>query len=263
MARTTLVRNFMRGVLITLQDISPAYTRWTEIELVQYINLGQMAIATYLPHAGARVDAVKLVPGTRQDITKILAANIKPSDGSVAADTHGISVVDVVRNMGANGATPGTVLRRIDEYTKSTNDPEWHTRTAAKPTTFMSDGKTPKTFYVSPGVPSAPDVWVELKWMASPADVPAGGAPESEVYKPDGASTALLGIDDQFVDDLRHYVLAAAYMKGNRSEINMAKAAAHTQAFTSSLNAKATAVGAVNPNLSALPYVQQAAVMGS
>jgi hypothetical protein len=53
-----------------------------------------------------------------------------------------------------------------------------------------------------------------------------------------------------------------AYLKGSKNEGNLQKAAVHTSAFTASINAKATAVGAVNPNLTALPYVDQAAVMG-
>lgn len=262
MARTYLVRNFLDSVLITLQDISPPYERWTEVELVRYLNFGQMAIATYLPHAGSRVDAIKLAPGTRQDLTQVLAANLKPSDGSAAVDTYGVSLVDVVRSMGQDGQTPGRIIRRVDQYTKDTNDPDWHTRTAPTPTTFIADGRVPKTFYVSPGVPSSPAVWVEVKWMAAPNAVPAGGAPGSPVYLASGGSTATLGIDDQFVDDLRNYVLGMAYLKGTKNEGNAAKAALHTQAFTGSINAKAAAVGAVNPNLTALPYVDQAGLMG-
>jgi len=263
MAKTTLVRKFMDGVLNTLQDISPPYQRWTEVELVRYINLGQMAIATYLPHAGSRVDAIKLSQGTRQDLTQVLAANIKPSDGSTAVDTQGISLIDVVRFMGSDGLTPGRVIRRIDQHTKDTNDPDWHTRTAAQPATFMADGSVPKTFYVSPGVPATPAVWAEVKWMAMPAVVADGGVPGSEVYLASGSSTVLIGVDDQFVDDLRNYVLALAYMKASKNEGNAARAATHTQQFTSSINAKATAVGAVNPKLTSLPYIEQAGVMAA
>jgi hypothetical protein len=172
MARSTLVKEFLDGVMITLQDISPIYERWTEVEMVRYINFGQMAIATYLPHAGSRVDALKLSPGTRQDLTLVPLANIKPSDGSAAADTYGISLIDVVRFMGADGITPGSIIRRVDQYTKDTNDPDWHTRTATKPTTFIADGRVPKTFYVSPGVPVGTAVWAEIKWLAAPNTVP-------------------------------------------------------------------------------------------
>ena len=98
--------------------------------------------------------------------------------------------------------------------------------------------------------------------MAAPNAVPAGGAPGSPIYLASGASTATLGIDDQFADDLRNYVLGMAYLKGTKNEGNAAKAALHTQAFTGSINAKAAAVGAVNPNLTALPYVDQAGLMG-
>lgn len=258
MSKTILVRKFMQSVSVTLQDISPQYTRWTEVELVQFINLGQRAIAAYVPHAGSRVDAIRLDPGTRQDITIKLAAEIKTSDGSTAVDTYGISLIagGVMRNMGADGLTPGKTVRLVDLYTKNTTNEDWHSSAAAVAVkTVTVDGRTPKVFYVWPPVHASTQVWVELPWIAEPNRVPDGGVPGSEIYLASGSSTTLLGISDEFEEDLRNYVIGAALMKGSKNEQNTQKAMLHIAAFTSSINAKATVIGGVNPKLEALPFI--------
>jgi hypothetical protein len=255
MAATTLVRNFLRGVCTTLQDISPQFSRWPEIELVNYTNYGQMAIAKYLPQAGSRTDAIKLASGTKQDLTKVLAANILPGDGSAAADAYGIALLDVPRNMGSNGATPGRVVRVVDRYQLDTNDPDWHTRTGTVIREFVYDKNMPKTFYVTPGVQAGQNVWVEVAWLAEPSKVPAGGEPNSEIYKYDGASSTLIGVADQYIEDLHNYVVAIALMKGSKNVQNLPKAQTHAALFTSSINAQAAVVSGVSPNLKMLPFL--------
>lgn len=255
MAATTLVRKFLRDVCTTLQDISPQYSRWPEHELVTYINYGQESIAKYLPQAGSRVDAIKLAPGTKQDLTRVLAASIVPGDGSTAADAYGITLLDIPRNMGTNGTVAGRVVRVVDRYTKDNNDPDWHTKTGTVIREYVFDKNTPKVFYTIPGVPSSPAVWVEVAWLAEPTRVPAGGEPGAELYKYDGVSAALLGVNDQYVEDLHNYVVAVALMKGSKNVQNMPKAQAHAALFTASINAQAAVVAGVNPNLKALPMM--------
>lgn len=257
MAVNTLVKDFLWTVSTTLQDVSPQFSRWTERELVVYANFAQRAIAKYLPQAGSRVDAIKLATGTRQDLTKVLAANILPGDGSTPADVSGIALLDVRRNMGANGSSPGKVIRVVDRYTKDTNDPDWHTKTGAAVREFVVEKETPRTFYVSPGVTG--NVWVEVSWMAEPTVIPAGGAPGSELYLYEGASTQKLGIHDQFVDDAWNYVVGMALLKASKNTQNLPNAQTHVAAFTSSINAQATVLTGVNPNLKALPFAQQLA----
>lgn len=259
MGMTTKVKDFMQGVSTILQDISPQYSRWPETELVRYINYGQLSIAKYLPQAGARIDAIKLQPGTRQSISVVAAASIKPGDGSGAAEIHGISLLDVIRNMGDDGLTPGRVVRVSDRYTRDTVDPDWHTRTGTVVREYVYDANTPKSFYVTPGISSASNVWVEISWMAEPVRIPDGGAPGNELYGYDGTSTQLLGVHDVYVEDLQNYVLALAFMKSSKNTENLTRAQAHTQLFTQSINAQAAVITGVSPNLKALPFVEQVA----
>lgn len=255
MAATTPVREFLHGVSTALMDMQPQYARWPEVELVRYLNWGQRAIAKYLPQAGARVDAIKLAAGSRQDLTKVLAANIKPGAGVAAADTYGITLVDVVRNMGANGQTPGRSISVIDRQSLDSIDPDWHTREGSAVREYVTDPRTPLVFYVTPTV--AGTWWIEVSWMAEPKQIPAGGAPGSEVYKHDGASNEVLGIADQFIDDLHNYVMAVALQKGSKNVQNIPKSQVHAGLFLSSINAQASVITGVSPNLKQLPFAGQ------
>lgn len=265
MAATTLVKHFIRGVCTTLQDISPQYSRWTEVEIVRAINFGQMAQSAYLPMVGSRVDAIKLTPGTRQDITKVLAANIKPGDGSAPADALGISLLEIVRNMGTDGFTPGRVIRPVDRYTLDTNDPDWHASSASAADItankavreFVYSKDTPKSFYVVPGVHASTAQWVEIRWNVEPKRVPDGGEPNAELYRYDGASTAVLGINDQFVEALHNYVVAVLLLKGSKNTQNIPKAQLHAGLFTSSVNAMAAMITGTSPELKTLPFIDQ------
>lgn len=260
MTISTLVRTFLHSVGTTLQDMSPQFFRWPERELVIYTNYGQMALAKYLPTVGMRSDAIKLRPGTKQDLTKVLAADIKPGDGSAAVDTFGISLAKgVMRNMGADGLTPGRPIRTVDSATVDAQDPDWHSNTRAQVREIAFDKSLPRVFWTVPGVPAAGAVWVELPWLAEPKRVPAGGAPGAEIYAAAGASAELLGVHDQFVEDLHNYVVAMALMKGSKNMQNMPKAQAHAALFTASINAQAAALTGVNPNLKLLPFAAEIA----
>lgn len=258
MSTTTLVWEFFRGVQTTLQDLNPPFRRWPEIELVRYTNFGQRALAKYLPQVGARVDTIELVAGTRQDLTKVLAADIKPGDGSTPADTFGIAFTAPVRNMGGDGLTAGRAIREpVDRSSKDAGDPNWHTATAGNDVReVVFDKMLPRVFYVSP--PLVAGRWIELQWMAEPRRVTDGGAAGSERYTSTGAGNAdLLGIPDINVDDLHNYVVSVCLLKGSKNMVNVPKAQLHTQAFTSSVNAQAQTFTGVSANLKALPFLSE------
>jgi hypothetical protein len=257
MPATTRVRDFLWSVCTTLQDISPQYQRWPERELVVYTNYGQLAIFKFLPQAGSSTDAVRLRPGSLQDFSVVSAANILPGDGSSPTEKRGFSLMGMTRNMGPDGLTPGRVVRVGDRYTLDTNDPDWHTRNGTVVREFIFDPKFPRRAYVNPPVPATPAVWVELEWMVEPTRIAEPTNPASPLYAYDGTSTVVLGIADQNVEDLHNYVVAMALLKGSKNVQNVPKAQLHAQAFTTSINAQAEIVSGVNPNLKALPFIDQ------
>lgn len=247
MASTVLVKELLYQVSTQLHDLAPQFTRWTEHELVGWLNDAQRAIAKYMPMSCSRVDAVKLVPGTKQSIEQIPSNRIIPGDGSAATNVSGLALLDVRRDMGANGSTPGNVIRIVDTEILDSIYPNWHTKTG-RPNQYTFKPVTPKVFYVSPGVGPADAVWVELSFIALPIPIVATGG-----FGFGGSSMVTISIADTYTDDLINYVLARAYMKDAEFAANAGLASAHTALFTSSINAQVAALTGVNPNLQQLP----------
>lgn len=257
MASTVLVKDVLWRVAVLLQDVTPQYQRWPEHELVDWLNDAQVAITKFLPAACSRVDAVKLKPGTRQSIEVIAAADCKPGDGSTPlVPIYGTQVLDAIRNMGADGLTPGLAIRVVDRDILDTQNPTWHTDIKTVVRSFMYDPRMPRYFYVTPGVHASTPVWVEIAYTAQPIKIANTGTVGSELYALTGGSTLPISIADEHIDDLVNYVVARANMKpvdwadGN-------KASAFTAMFTGSLNAKVTAITGNNPNLTRLPFAPE------
>jgi hypothetical protein len=254
------VKDALFRVSTQLQDIAPQFTRWTERELVTWLNDGQKAIAKYLPASCTRVDAFKLKPGTKQSIELIAAADVKPGDGSAAAAVYGNYLNDVIRNMGADGLTAGRAVRVISREVLDSQNPDWHTNVGnGRVDQFIFDPRAPKNFYVTPAVgPTA--TWVEISYLANPVEIPNTGTIPAPLYGADGNSAAVISIDDKYIDDLVNYVLARAYMKDADFATSQPNAGAYSSMFTGSLNAQVTALTGNNPNLSALPFSAQSQI---
>lgn len=255
MAATTLARELIYRVsaqLLDAPDAARQFRRWSERELVGWLNEGQRVIAKYLPASCSRIDAIKLAAGTRQSIEALAAASILPSDGSTAVDVKGKMVLDVIRNMGSDGATPGRSIRVVQRDMLDTVDPLWHTRTDSTISEYVFDPRAPKYFWVYPGVTGV--MWAEVSYLANPAELPyAAGTMGME-----GASAALLSVDDQYTDDLENYMLARAHLKESEVAANAQLAASYINIFVSSINAQAKAMTGVSPNLKFLPFAAEA-----
>jgi hypothetical protein len=259
MPATVLVREALRRVSGLLEDTTPQFYRWSETRLVDYLNDAQLALAKFLPASCARIDAIKLKPGTRQSIELIAAVDCKPGDGSTpAAPIIGMQFLGATRNMGADGLTPGRAVRITDRKTLDAIDPDWHTRPNRDGVIsgFLANPNTPKYFYVTPPVPAAPSVWLEVEQLAQPIKVPNTGTEGAELYLAGGASTTLLSVSDEHVDDVVNYCVARAHMEPNEWA-NPQKADRFANLFVGSLNAKVMAMTGVNPNLKRLPFAPQ------
>ena len=253
MASTVLVKDVIWRIAVLLQDTAPQFQRWSERELVHWLNDAQEQIATYLPLACSRVDAIKLVAGTRQSIGAIQAADCKPGDGSTPnVAINGKQFLNPRRNMGADGLTPGRSIRMVERDALDSGNPDWHTVTASSVSSVVYDPQTPRYFYVTPGVTG--NVWIEIAYTASPIKIVNTAAAGSEAYLVDGSSTAKITIDDEFTSDLVNYVVARANMKDTKFA-DPAKANAHTSLFNASLNAKVAAVTGQDPNITVLPGI--------
>lgn len=259
MQNTYLVKDVLWQVSNILLDIAPQYTRFAEKLMVQGLNNGHRAIAKYVPTACARLDAIKLAQGTRQQIDKILAANIVQLDGTTPSQpVYGTQLLDVVRNMGSDGLTPGPGIRKIDRDTLDALNPTWHSTTGAPVRGIVFNPATPRVFYVSPGVPASPAVWVEVAYAAKPIPIPDGGAPGSEIYGNAGGSgsTTTIQLDDVFADDLINYTVAwLSYQDSKNADPR--KAERYGQMFMASLNAHVLALTGSSPKLNVFPMGAQ------
>lgn len=252
MAATTLVQTVLYRACVLLRDSNPQWERWTENELVEWLNEGQEQVAKFLPFSSAMVAAVKLAAGTRQSIESIATADIKPADGSTpTAAVRGKQLLGVICNMGADGLTRGNVIRIVSQGMLDRYSAAWHTATATdNPTEYVHDPRIPKMFYVSP--PINANRWVEMSMTVSPQPVPNTGSAGSELYTRGGGSTTVISIDDQFADDLVNYIVARGYLKDGEG-FNLNLATVHTNLFIQSINMQVQAHTGQNPNLKTLP----------
>ncbi len=204
------------AVAAELQD--PNHVRWGLPKLLGYVNAAQRAVALVRPDATATTAAVQLVAGTKQSL---------PAGGQ--------RLLKVVRNMGADGATPGRVIHKTDMSALDRFDPDWHLASKAKSAVleYVYDDRVPKTFYVNPPVPASPAVHVELSHSATPTDVTDAGDQ--------------LSIDDIYEPALRHWALYLAYSL-NVEQRNANRAATHYQGFFNVLGVKIRSDMMVSPN---------------
>jgi len=209
--------NIVDRAAIVLQDTTGV--RWPQTEeLLLWLNDGQREVVLRKPDAYAQNTVVQLVGGTKQSIP-----------------ATGIQLLDIIRNMGTGGATPGRAITRIDRQILDEQRPDWHSETVSVETKhYMFDSRDPKHFYVYPPQ-HATAGQVEEVYSASPTDL--------------SALTDTITLDDIYSGVLLDYILYRAYSKdADLSPSAPQRAVAHYNSFLSSLGAKGQIEQIINPN---------------
>lgn len=191
------------------------HVRWTVSELIGWINESAGAILTRRPAAFARRSVHTLVAGTLQSI---------PAGGAM--------LLDVVRNIGADGVKPGEVIRRTDRQLLDDSDPNWHTtkpKSVVKQYTY--DDRAPLIFYVYPPVNAG--VKVELMDSALPPAV-------------DDVAD-MFDIGNEYTEAVVNYVAYRANIKDSEYA-SPAAAINYYQAFEASLGIKSQTQAMASPN---------------
>lgn len=254
----TKVSELLWSASSMLMDTDPQFTVHGEREMVQWLNDAQVAITKFLPLACSRIDVVRLKPGTKQSIELLAAADVMVGGGALSAQpVEGVELLEIVRNMGVNGTTPGrAVPPPVSRSVLDRQTPNWHTTTgdAVRQVTF--DPRFPKHFYVQPGVPAGRS-WIEIGYIAKPTKVPDGNDPGAEKYLRDGGDGTLISIDSQYREDLVNYICARAFLRRADSDADAVQAEKYVSLFTASINATVTALTGVNPNLKRLPFAPE------
>ncbi|PPE74590.1 hypothetical protein C3942_07455 [Solimonas fluminis] len=176
--------------------------RWSPTELLDYLNAGISAIVAAKPDVAATAEAFELVPGTRQDL---------PADF--------VQFLGLVRNLGADGQTPGRAIRQVERNELDHSYPDWHGSSGDAVLHYCHDKRLPRLFYVFP----AAEGWVELQGVkALPAVT-------------DAAQT--LPLDDLYENPLHNWVVAYAYAKSSKSG-DMNRSGAYMTLFANALGLK-------------------------
>jgi len=216
--------NLISRIQDSLQDTTGV--RWTEAELLRYINDAQREVVNFKPQASADHSNVQLVTGTEQSIPDVA-----------------LSLIKVVRNMSATGgsATGKKSIRLVDEDILNSIEPDWHDPTVTGDAAhgsvikhYVFDPDDPRKFYVYPGVKSGSNAYVELITSRSPTDL---SATSSTIY-----------IDDIYGNALVDYVLFRCYMKDSEFAGNAQRASQHYQLFLNSVSSGISSKNLINPN---------------
>lgn len=191
---------------IQLTDLSSV--RWTRAELLGWLNDGMRQIVLMQPNATNTVVARQLSAGTRQAI---------PTDGWL--------LLNVVRNMGTNGTTPGRAVRPISRELLNAFNPDWHTDTASAVTkNFIYDAADQTHFFVYP--PSNGLGYVEINYSKQPVDLTS----ESQV----------IPIFDVYQGALVDYMLYRACSKDAEYAPGLQLASAYASTFMAAVGGKET-----------------------
>ena len=204
---------------IILQDTTNI--RWPEDELLAWLNDGQREIVLRKPDSYAKSVATVLTASeTKQSL---------PADG--------IQLLDIVRNLGIAGTTPGRAVTRTERYILDSQRPNWNTETGSSVVKhYMFDERNPKVFYVYPPQPAASPGYVEVVYSAAPTDL--------------ATSAATITLDDIYSSALLDYVLYRAYSKdADIAPSAPQRAVGHYQAFLQSVSGKEAAEAAYDPNM--------------
>lgn len=190
--------------------------RWTDTELLEWLSDGQRAIVAKAPSAFSKTASMQLAPGTKQQI---------PADGHM--------LLEVTRNMGLDGISPGRAIRIIQRDAIDAFNPSWHqaqqTQTVQN---YVYSPAQQTIFYVTP--PSNGQSYIEVVYSASPPAVTSTGA--------------LISLPDIYETTLFDYVMFRALQKDSDFGAGLQLAAAYRQLFEAFMNVSEPAKLEENPN---------------
>jgi hypothetical protein len=212
---TITAESIIERATIIIQDETG--TRWPSEELLKWLNDGQREVVMLKPDAYAQNESVALDTGTKQSL---------PADG--------ISLIDVVRNMGVDGSTPGKVIRLIDRRILDDQHPDWHSVDQVGDVDhYAFDQRDPRHFYVWP--PADGTSQVEVIYSAAPTEILV--------------ASNTISLDDVYANALLDYILYRAYSKDADYTGNAQRALAARASFMQSLGRQDIAEAVYNPNI--------------
>lgn len=153
------VQNVITGVRYTIHDEDAASYRWTDAELIDYVNAAGRAIVSIVPEAN--------LVTTIGSITNTIAKQALPSGG--------IKFVKVLNNVSAaDGTTVEGAVRQVEKDVLDSYDPDWEYDTTIKTLAgsadffdhYCHDPRDKKAYYLYP--PASAQAYANVQYSAVP-----------------------------------------------------------------------------------------------
>lgn len=189
--------------------------RWTNGELIGWLNEAYIAVATQRPDAHSRIDTVTLKAGAKQAL---------PSDG--------LRAMEVISD--SEGGSPRLTTRRM----LSTMRPGWQReKEGGRFEFYVLDEMNPATFWLYP--PAKEGSEAEVSYVGKPA--------QHEGESLDAVGDAPISVSERFTTALLDFVLYRAFAKDAEVAANLSRSQSHYQAFAAAMAGKAQGDALVSP----------------
>lgn len=178
-----------------IHDEDSANYRWSDAELIDYLNAGIRQIVVLLPEA----NTTETIEDTG---TSRVARQVLP--------TGGIKFIRVARNYADDGTTPQGTVRFCEKDVLDTFDPDWEYDSTIKADGanffehFCHDSREPKAYYLYP--PPAAD---NKRYAAVYSTVPTAVTAVGNTYP----------LDDEYVNAAIQYIVYRALTKEARQTL--------------------------------------------
>lgn len=187
------VQDIFDEVRRVIHDEDAANYRWSDAELISYLNAGTRQIVVLLPEA----NTVETIEDT---LTSRVARQVLPAGG--------IKFIRAGRNYADDGVTPQGTLRYVEKDVLDTFDSDWEYTLAAGVADgpnyfqhFCHDRREPKVYYLYPP-PAADNKRLAVIYSAVPAEMTAVGN--------------TFPLDDEYINAAIQYVTYRALTKEAR-----------------------------------------------
>jgi hypothetical protein len=197
----------------------PNFRIWSKENLTDYLNSAQLLISELRPDATSAIENLTLDPGTKQTLQ---ASHRR--------------LLDLVRNMGSDGVTPGKPIWAITEEILNTYRPKWHSESGKTVVrNFVYDERTPSVFYVYPPVHPTIAVIVEGKIQKNPEIIT-------------DVDSEAIELNDAYVTAIKQWMLYRAYSKETDSMESRSLASEHYRAFAELMGVKVKVLREYTPS---------------
>lgn len=224
------VQDVIDEVRFTIHDTIAATYRWTDVELIDYINAAGRQIVTLVPEAN--------ITDTIVTISTTIAKQAIP--------TGGIKFMKVLNNVSeADGTTVEGPVRQVEKDALDSYDPDWESDTTIKvlPSSsnffdhYCHDPRDKKAYYLYP--PPSTTAYAKIQYSANPTAVTAVGD--------------TIPLDDEYLEAYNMYTVYRALTKESRDTLPSTYRQELWNNFLASLGQKLQADHRVSPEQNAPP----------